>query len=86
MCVLPVIHFTLANKKLLIQVAGWKDLGKGLGLGLAISSNIISELGGILQGKNLSSNGAEFKITLPLFDPSKITVRATANSNSGIET
>ena len=63
-----------------------KDLGKGLGLGLAISSNIISELGGILQGKNLSSNGAEFKITLPLFDPSKITVRETANSNSGIET
>ena len=61
-----------------------KDLGKGLGLGLAISSNIISELGGILQGKNLSSNGAEFKITLPLFDPSKITVRKTANSNSGI--
>ena len=31
MCVLPVIHFTLANKKLLIQAAGWKDLGKGLG-------------------------------------------------------
>ena len=63
-----------------------KDLGKGLGLGLAISSNIISELGGTLQGKNLSSNGAEFKITLPLFDPSKITVRETENSKSGIET
>ena len=62
-----------------------KDLGKGLGLGLAISSNIISELGGTLQGKNLSSNGAEFKITLPLFDPSKITIRETGNSISGIE-
>ena len=62
-----------------------KDLGKGLGLGLAISSNIISELGGTLQGKNLSSNGAEFKITLPLFDPSKITIRETENSKSGIE-
>ena len=57
-----------------------KDLGKGLGLGLAISSNIISELGGTLQGKNLSSNGAEFKITLPLFDPSKINIRETENS------
>jgi len=62
-----------------------KDLGKGLGLGLTISSNIISELGGILRGKNLSPNGAEFKITLPLFDPSKITIRATENSNPGIE-
>ena len=62
-----------------------KDLGKGLGLGLAISSNIISELGGTLKGKNLSSKGAEFKITLPLFDPSKITIRETENSNSGIE-
>ena len=62
-----------------------KELGKGLGLGLAISSNIISEFGGTLQGKNLSSNGAEFKITLPLFDPSKITVRKTETSNSGSE-
>ncbi len=60
-----------------------KDLGKGLGLGLAISSNIISEFGGTLQGKNLSSNGAEFKITLPLFDPSKMTIRETENSNTG---
>ncbi len=62
-----------------------KDLGKGLGLGLAISSNIISEFGGTLQGKNLSSNGAEFKITLPVFDPSKITIRETEASNSGSE-
>jgi len=60
-----------------------KDLGKGLGLGLAISSNIISEFGGTLQGKNLSSNGAEFKITLPLFDPSKMTIKETETSNTG---
>ncbi len=60
-----------------------KDLGKGLGLGLAISSNIISEFGGTLQGKNLSPNGAEFKITLPLFDPSKMTIRETETSNKG---
>jgi two-component system C4-dicarboxylate transport sensor histidine kinase DctB len=52
-----------------------KDPGKGLGLGLAISSNIISELGGMLNGKNLSTRGAEFQIILPLFDPSKITIR-----------
>ena len=60
-----------------------KDLGKGLGLGLAISSNIISELGGTLQGNNLSSNGADFMITLPLFDPSKITFRETETSILG---
>jgi len=62
-----------------------KDSGKGLGLGLAISSNIISELGGILQGRNRSPRGAEFKINLPLFDPSKITIRKNINSKSGLE-
>ena len=61
-----------------------KDSSKGLGLGLALSSNIISELGGMLQGKNRSSNGAEFKIILPLFDPSKIDVR-DKNINIGVE-
>ena len=61
-----------------------KDSSKGLGLGLALSSNIISELGGMLQGKNRSSHGAEFKIILPLFDPSKINVR-DKNINIGVE-
>ena len=51
-----------------------KDPGKGLGLGLAISSNIISELGGSLSGENLTPTGAEFKIKLPLFDPSRVNV------------
>ena len=60
-----------------------KDSGKGLGLGLAISLNIISELGGTLQAENLSSNGAEFRIILPLFDPSKITVKENKTFNSG---
>ena len=62
-----------------------KDPGKGLGLGLTISSNIISELGGTLQAENLSSNGAEFRIILPLFDPSKITVTGNKEVKSGIE-
>ena len=61
-----------------------KDASKGLGLGLALSSNIISELGGMLQGKNRSSQGAEFKIILPLFDPSKIDVK-DKNINIGVE-
>ena len=51
-----------------------KDPGKGLGLGLAISSNIISELGGSLSGENLTPTGAEFIIKLPLFDPSRVNV------------
>ena len=62
-----------------------KDSGKGLGLGLAISSNIISELGGMLQGKNLSSKGAEFKIILPLFDPSRITIEEDLKPSKGSE-
>lgn len=62
-----------------------KDSGKGLGLGLAISSNIISELGGMLQGKNLSSKGAEFKIILPLFDPSRITIEQDLKLRKGSE-
>ena len=51
-----------------------KDPRKGLGLGLAISSNIISELGGSLSGENLTPTGAEFTIKLPLFDPSRVNV------------
>ncbi len=51
-----------------------KNPGKGLGLGLAISSNIISELGGSLSGENLTPTGAEFTINLPLFDPSRVNV------------
>ena len=39
MCVLPVIHFTLANKKLLIQAAEWNDLGKGLEPGLPLQKS-----------------------------------------------
>ena len=60
-----------------------KESGKGLGLGLAVSSNIITELGGMLQGKNLSSKGAEFKIILPLFDPSRITIEEDLKPSKG---
>ena len=62
-----------------------KSPGKGLGLGLTISSNIISELGGTLQAENLSPNGAEFRVILPLFDPSKITATENKEINSGAE-
>ena len=51
-----------------------KDPGKGLELGLAISSNIISEFGGSLSGENITPRGAMFTIKLPLFDPSRVNV------------
>ena len=51
-----------------------KDPNKGLGLGLAISSNIVSEFGGSLSGENLTPKGANFTIKLPLFDPSRVNV------------
>ena len=45
-----------------------KDPGHGVGLGLAISSGIIKELGGRLVAKNSPDLGAIFEITLPLID------------------
>ena len=45
-----------------------KDPGHGVGLGLAISSGIIKELGGRLVAKNSPDSGASFEITLPLMD------------------
>ena len=45
-----------------------KDPGHGVGLGLAISSGIIKELGGRLVAKNDPDTGAIFEINLPLLD------------------
>ena len=45
-----------------------KDPGHGVGLGLAISSGIIKELGGRLVAKNDLDTGAIFEINLPLLD------------------
>ena len=45
-----------------------KDPGRGVGLGLAISSGIIKELGGRLVAKNDPDTGAIFEINLPLLD------------------
>ncbi len=46
-----------------------KPIGKGMGLGLSISSNIIREHGGIIEAKNLEQSGASFLITLPVQKP-----------------
>jgi two-component system C4-dicarboxylate transport sensor histidine kinase DctB len=43
-----------------------KAPGDGVGLGLAISSGIVNDLGGRLTARNGSEGGAVFEITLPL--------------------
>lgn len=43
-----------------------KQVGKGLGLGLSISFNIIHDFGGTLNATNAPGGGAVFTLTLPL--------------------
>ncbi|MDH5798370.1 MAG: ATP-binding protein [Paracoccaceae bacterium] len=43
-----------------------KGPGDGVGLGLAISSSIVSDLGGRLTARNADDGGAVFEISLPL--------------------
>jgi two-component system C4-dicarboxylate transport sensor histidine kinase DctB len=43
-----------------------KKTGKGMGLGLSISYNIVHSLGGSLAVHNLESGGACFVLTLPI--------------------
>jgi two-component system, NtrC family, C4-dicarboxylate transport sensor histidine kinase DctB len=45
-----------------------KKPGEGVGLGLAISSGIVTELGGRLTARNGSAGGAVFELQLPLID------------------
>ncbi len=42
-----------------------KDIKKGLGLGLAITSNIISDFGGTVTASNHPEGGAQFILTFP---------------------
>ena len=43
-----------------------KKPGEGIGLGLAISSAIISDFGGRLTARNADRGGAVFEVQLPL--------------------
>jgi two-component system C4-dicarboxylate transport sensor histidine kinase DctB len=45
-----------------------KKPGDGVGLGLAISSGIVSDLGGRLVARNSEQSGAVFEVTLPIID------------------
>jgi two-component system C4-dicarboxylate transport sensor histidine kinase DctB len=44
-----------------------KEPGEGVGLGLAISSGIVNDLGGRLTARNGSAGGAVFEIQLPIW-------------------
>ncbi|MEH7829444.1 sensor histidine kinase [Gemmobacter denitrificans] len=45
-----------------------KKPGEGVGLGLAISSGIVTDLGGRLTARNGEGGGAVFEVQLPIFD------------------
>ena len=49
-----------------------KAPGKGLGLGLSISFNIVSDLGGVLSAPNHPDGGAVFTVTLQETSPSEV--------------
>ena len=48
-----------------------KKPGDGVGLGLAISSGIITDLGGRLVARNSEATGAVFEVTLPILNTDK---------------
>jgi len=45
-----------------------KEPGDGVGLGLAISSGIVNDLGGRLVARNAPTGGAVFEVQLPLYN------------------
>ncbi len=51
-----------------------KPAGDGVGLGLAISSGILSELDGRLTARNAAAGGAVFEITLPAFTKNTVDI------------
>jgi two-component system C4-dicarboxylate transport sensor histidine kinase DctB len=53
-----------------------KKPGEGVGLGLAISSGIVGDLGGRLTARNGQTGGAVFEVRLPLHEPDTDTIKA----------
>lgn len=44
-----------------------RESGRGMGLGLAISTNIVTEHNGQITAENTAQGGAEFRVDLPLY-------------------
>jgi len=59
-----------------------KQPGDGVGLGLAISSGIVNDLGGRLTARNAATGGAVFEVQLPLADQDAKLEQTTAATNA----
>ena len=55
---------------LLEPVYRTKEAGEGVGLGLAIASGIVNDLGGRLTARNAMAGGAVFEMQLPILEGS----------------
>ncbi|WP_370285938.1 ATP-binding protein, partial [Pseudooceanicola nanhaiensis] len=55
-----------------------KQPGEGVGLGLAISSGIVNDLGGRLTARNAASGGAVFEMQLPILPEDTQTAKRPA--------
>ncbi|MFZ6646433.1 sensor histidine kinase [Undibacterium sp. TJN25] len=55
-----------------------KPSGKGLGLGLAISSSIIQAMNGVLRARNTAGGGAEFVIEIPAGEAERVDTKQEA--------
>jgi C4-dicarboxylate-specific signal transduction histidine kinase len=49
-----------------------KAAGRGLGLGLALSRDVVREMGGELLARNAVEGGAVFEVRLPAEDPTTV--------------
>ena len=59
-----------------------KRPGEGVGLGLAISSGIVSDMGGRLTARNGREGGAVFEVRLPLPAPDRVQDRGGASATA----
>ncbi|MEO0676524.1 MAG: ATP-binding protein [Pseudomonadota bacterium] len=57
-----------------------KAPGDGVGLGLAISSSIVNDLGGRMTARNAESGGAVFMLTLPLLREQELGTRQSTEA------
>jgi two-component system C4-dicarboxylate transport sensor histidine kinase DctB len=59
--------------------------GDGVGLGLAISSGIVNDLGGRLTARNGQTGGAVFEVQLPILSREPIEVGLLDENNMHVE-